>query len=89
MKAQWKVEMTIGAGSWDDAGWTCNDSPLLFDTQAEAEQAIDDFIAETEAEAAAGNLAEAYARDGYRAEPFLGPSTGQSIPTPAQASAIP
>ena len=59
--------MTIGAGSWDDAGWTCNDSPLLFDTQAEAEQAIDLFIADTEAEAAEGNFAEAYSRDDYRA----------------------
>ena len=59
--------MIIGAGHWDDAGWTCNDSPLLFATQAEAEQAIDDFIAETEAEAAAGNLAEAYSREDFRA----------------------
>jgi hypothetical protein len=67
MKAQWKVEMIIGAGHWDDAGWTCNDSPLLFDSKAEAEQAIDDLISETEAEAAAGNLAEAYSREDYRA----------------------
>jgi hypothetical protein len=67
MKAQWKVEMIIGAGHWDDAGWTCNDAPLLFDSQSEAEHAIDDFISDTEAEAAAGNLAEAYTRDDYRA----------------------
>ena len=59
--------MIIGHGSWDDAGWTCNDSPLLFASQAEAEQAIDLFIADTEAEAAAGNLLEAYTRDDYRA----------------------
>ena len=59
--------MILGYGSWDDAGWTRDDIPLLFDSQAEAEQAIDLFIADTEAEAAEGNLAEAYSRDDYRA----------------------
>ncbi len=59
--------MTVGAGHWDDAGWSQNDSPMLFDTKAEAEQAIAEFIADANAEAAAGNLAEAYTREDYRA----------------------
>ena len=59
---EWKIEHRFSYG-WDDAGW----DPARFPTRAAACAAIDEFIEDTRAEHAAGNLSDAYRRRDYRA----------------------
>jgi hypothetical protein len=61
-------------GGWADAGWTVTGatdipSPMRFDTLAAAEQAIDEFIADTVEAYQAGNLDSPYDRAEFRAVP--------------------
>jgi hypothetical protein len=58
---------------WDDAGWRQGDpnTPSLFDSIIEANEAIDDFIAEQHAAVAEGNMDECYNRDDYRAAVYF------------------
>jgi hypothetical protein len=39
------VQQNFGYG-WDDAGWTCDDTPMRFDSVEEAQAEIDEFIAD-------------------------------------------
>lgn len=48
--------------TWSDE----NEVPLRFDTHEEAQKELEDFIKETEEEAKAGNLAEAYSIEDFR-----------------------
>ena len=54
---------------WDDAGWEENDAPLRFDTEAEAEAEINEFIADTKSAVERGDMALGHSRADFRVVP--------------------
>lgn len=74
-KRQWKVEHNFSYG-WDDAGWTVSDvrnptvsKPQRFNSKAEAEAEITEFIKEQNQAYKRGDMDEKYSRADYRAVP--------------------
>lgn len=70
-KPQWKVEHKFASG-WADAEWRVNSddensSSMLFDTEAEANAEIDEFIADTKEAYRRGDMDSEYNREDYRA----------------------
>ena len=51
---------------WEDAGWTEDDMPLRFPTEAEAQAAIDEFMRDVEDAVKTGDMAGGYDREDYR-----------------------
>jgi hypothetical protein len=51
---------------WDDAGWTRNDIPELFDTREEAQDAIDRMIKDVHDAVLAGDMSNDYDPDEFR-----------------------
>lgn len=73
--SNWKVEQQFSYG-WDDAGWTVSDvnnpsvaTPQCFNTKAEAEKEIKEFIKEQHEAFENGDMDEKYRRSDYRAVP--------------------
>jgi hypothetical protein len=62
----WMIEQKL-MGGWADAEWTENEKPRRFDTEAEANEAIDEFIQDSIMAAGEGALDEPYSRDVFRA----------------------
>jgi hypothetical protein len=70
MSARYKVER-CDCGSWCDAEWTIDDGieakPQRFDTEAEANAAIDEMIADVKDSVAKGYMESEYDRADFRA----------------------
>lgn len=63
---RWKIEMEFTYG-WDDAGWMTGDKPTRYGSEAEANEAIDEFIREVESAVREGYLESGHSRDEFRA----------------------
>jgi hypothetical protein len=68
MTTKFRVEMLFSYG-WDDAGWTKDDKPWRFDTIAEAEAEITEFINDCADAVAHGDMASGHSRDEFRIVP--------------------
>ena len=60
-----KVEQLYIYG-WDDAGWTCDDEPMVFQTQEEAQVEINEVIASSIQACETGDMASPYTAGEYR-----------------------
>ncbi len=65
MTPKYKVLHNFSFG-WDDAGWVDDFGPALFATRAEAEAAINEFLADTDDAVADGDMAFGYSRDDFQ-----------------------
>ena len=65
MKTKFLVEHHFSYG-WDDAGWSSEDKPWLFDTREAAQAEIDDLIESVAEAVAEGDMSDEYDRDDYR-----------------------
>jgi hypothetical protein len=79
---KWMVEHNF-AGGWDDSCWATEKEngesiPMRFDTEAEANKEIADFIHLTEMAFKTGTLAEAYSKEDFRAVPVM--EKGEPLP---------
>jgi hypothetical protein len=65
MKRRFKVQQLLNHG-WDDAPWTCGDTPLRFDTVGGAAAEIRELVKDTEHAAASGYMTEPYRLEDFR-----------------------
>ena len=65
----YKVEIKLCHGKWDDAGWTVDDEPQRFETEAAAWKEIDDLIEDTREAFKRGDLGSPYIRSDFRVVP--------------------
>ena len=65
---KYKIEYEFAYG-FDDAGWMEDDKPLLFDSVEEAQQAIDEHLADISEAVANGDMLEEEDEEAFRIVP--------------------
>lgn len=61
-----KVETLTAFGGWVDAEWEEDGKPQRFETEAQAQTAIDQLIADVAEAVKRGDMADPYRREDYR-----------------------